>query len=90
MNEFEMEVLSRLGKIEVMATTSAANTDALKDRLFDGPSSVIGNIQTDISEIKEERKTESKWDRIHKILHYSITPVLLALHEVARKMGMPV
>jgi hypothetical protein len=89
-NDFELAVLKELGEIKSVGTATAATLTALNERLFTDGSGVIPALHLNIQEIKDERKSDAKWDRLHNILHYSITPVLFALHEIARKMGMPI
>lgn len=89
-SDFELAVMSELSEIKSLATSAASATQALNERLFNHGSGVVSTLQSDIQEIKDERKSEAKWDRVHNILHYSITPLLIALHELARKMGAPI
>jgi hypothetical protein len=90
MTEFESLVVSKLSEIENATATNAATLTALNERLFDGPSSVITNLQADIDEIKEARKTDARWERLHNVLHYSTGPLLIMAHEVMRKMGIAI
>ncbi len=96
--EFELAVMKELSEIKTMAATAAAaatnanNTavaasTALHERLFNSGSGVITTIQSDIQEIKDDRETEAKWNRLHNVLHYSIAPLLITIHELARKLG---
>lgn len=88
--DFEIAVMNELSEIKSLATSAASASTALNERLFNHGSGVVPTLQADIQEIKDERKSEAKWDRLHNILHYSITPLLFALHEIARKLGMPI
>jgi hypothetical protein len=62
----------------------------MTDRLFHPQSGVIATIQSDITEIKDERKTDERWERIHNILHYSMTPIVVAAHTIARHLGVDI
>ena len=88
--DFELAVLHELGEIKAVAASSAATLTALNERLFTEGSGVIPTIQAHIQEIKDDRVREARWDRVHNIAHYSITPVLVVLHEIARKLGVSV
>ena len=100
-NEFELAVMAELSEIKSLATKAAsqaeatnesaiAATTALTDRIFAHPSGVVSTLQANIQEIKDERKSDAKWDRIHNILHYSLTPLVVVIHEIARKLGVSV
>jgi hypothetical protein len=86
--DFELAVMKELGDIKSVATAAASASEALTARLFDGDSSVISNLQTDIKEIKAERIRDEKWDRLHNILHYSLTPLVVTAHSIARHFGI--
>ena len=88
--DFELAVLKELSDIKSIATTAASNTEALSARLFDGESSVVSNLQNDIKEIKDDRKSDQKWERVHNIAHYSLAPLLVAIHALARHLGMEI
>jgi hypothetical protein len=101
MNDFELEVMATLADIKGAATAAAANaqaakeaalmsTQAMNDRLFHPQSGVIATIQADITEIKEERKTDQRWEKVHNVLHYSLTPLVVAAHVIARHLGMDI
>ncbi len=90
MTEFESLIVSKLSQIESDTAASKASLAAMNERLFDGPSSVISTLQGDIIEIKDDRKRDEKWERIHNILHYSLTPIAVALHSIARHLGVNV
>jgi hypothetical protein len=84
------DIKTELSEIKVAAATAVQVATSLDTRLFNSGSGVIANLQSDIQEIKDDKKTEERWNRIHNILHYSITPLLVALHEVVRKFGVPI
>ena len=88
MSQFEISVMEQLSEIKTIASTAAANTEALNTRLFNGGAGVISGLQADIQEIKDERKEEAKMNRIHNWIHYSLAPVLVGLHAVARHFGI--
>jgi ATP-dependent Clp protease adapter protein ClpS len=88
--EFELQVLSTLSDIKAMASATQQKVVSLDDRLFNAGSGVVTVLQADIAEVKAEKTSDAKWDKIHNILHYSIPPVLVALHELARKMGISI
>lgn len=101
MTEFEAVVMDKLGKIESLATAaklaaesaheaSMTATQAMSDRLFHEKSGVITTLQGDIQEIKEEKKTDDRWERIHNIAHYSLTPLVVFAHGVARHFGLDI
>jgi predicted membrane-bound spermidine synthase len=93
--------MAELSEIKAMAATAAsaavaannaavASSTALTERLFHADSGVIHTIQSDIQEIKDDRKDDKKWDRIHNIIHYSTGPILIAIHQMARKLGITI
>lgn len=100
-SEFELRVLEELSEIKVIAT-SAANAaraaddsavsavSALNERLFNHGSGVIATLQGDIQEIKDGRRSDARWDKVHNVAHYSLTPILLSLHAIARHFGVDV
>ena len=88
--DFELQVLSELSEIKVAAATAVQGATSLDTRLFNSGSGVIANLQSDIQEIKDDRKTDAKWDRVHNIAHYSLGPLLVFLHEIARKLGVAI
>jgi hypothetical protein len=90
MTEFETLVINELSDIKSVGTATAQQVTSLENRLFDGPSSVISNLQADIAEIKAARESQAKWDRVHNILHYTIGPALITIQAIARKYGAPV
>jgi beta-lactamase class D len=98
-SDFEISVMNELADIKSLATqanasalaakeASIASTHAMSERLFDPQSGVICTLQSGIQEIKDDRIREARWEKIHNIAHYSLGPILIALHEIARKMGM--
>ena len=89
-SDFELAVLKELNDIKSIATAAATTTEALKERLFDGESSVVSNLQSDIKEIKDDRKIDQKWERIHNVAHYSLTPIVVGFHAVLRHFGVNV
>ena len=88
MTEFESAVMNELSAIKSTSASNAATLVALNERLFDGPSSVITTVQGDIQEIKDDRKTDARWERFHNVLHYSLTPVVVGIHSIARHLGI--
>lgn len=88
--EFELQVLSELSEIKSVGAATTAKVDALDTRLFNGGTGVIHNLQQDIQEIIDERQEEQRWNRLHNILHYSIAPILVFAHALARKLGVNV
>jgi len=88
MSQFEISVMEQLSEIKTIASTAEANTEALNTRLFNGGAGVISGLQADIQEIKDERKEDKRWDRVHNIAHYSLAPILVGLHAVARHFGI--
>ncbi len=101
MTEFEILVTQELSEIKSLATKAAsaaeaandaavAATSAMSDRLFHPQSGVIATLQNDIVEIKDDRKSDEKWTRIHNLAHYSLTPIVVGLHSIARHFGINV
>jgi len=90
MTDFELRVLTELAAIKVSAATAVQVATSLDTRLFNSGSGVITTLQADIKEIKDDKKTEDRWNRIHNIAHYSLTPLLVVLHEIARKLGVSI
>ena len=88
--EIEALILKELGDIKSTMSATEATVNTLKERLFDGPSSVITTLQSNISEIKKARETDQKWDRIHNIAHYGLTPLVVAIHAIARHFGIEI
>ena len=86
----ELLILQELSDIKAVGMKTAQQVTSLDERLFSGPSSVIRDLKADIAEIKNERVSQAKWDRVHNILHYGIGPVLITIQTIARKMGAPV
>ena len=100
-SDFEISVMQELSEIKSLATKAAAAADAantaavtatqtMSDRLFHPQSGVITTLQDDIQEIKDDRKTEARWEKIHNVLHYSLTPLVVVIHSVARHFGMEI
>lgn len=100
-SDFEISVMNELSAIKSMATKAAsaaeaandsavAATTAMNERLFHPQSGVITTIQGEIKEIKEVRKSDERWERLHNTLHYSLTPLVVFAHAVARHFGMDV
>lgn len=98
-SEFEISVMQELSDIKSLATKAAsaaeaaqdaatAATTAMSDRLFHPASGVIATLQADIQEIKDDRKSEARWERIHNIAHYSLTPIVVAGHSILRHFGI--
>ena len=90
MTDFELQVMSELSTIKSLASTAVSSTDALNERLFNHGSGVVSTLQADILEIKNDRIRDEKWERIHNVLHYSMGPTLIALHQIARKLGITI
>jgi hypothetical protein len=88
--DFELQVLEKLAKIESVGATTAQQVTGLETRLFNGGSGVIHTLQQDIQEIKDDRKSDQRWERLHNVLHYSITPFLVTAHSIARHFGINV
>ncbi len=99
--DFELQVMAELSEIKSLATAAAAAataantaavaaTTAMSDRLFHPQSGVISNLQGDIAEIKDDRKTDQRWERIHNVAHYSLTPLVVGFHAVLRHFGVNV
>ena len=90
MTDFETLVIKELGDIRAIGTATAQRVESLENRLFDGNSSVVSTLQADIQEIKDDRKSDARWSRIHNVAHYSLTPIVVALHAIARHFGIEV
>ena len=86
--EFEIAVLQELSDIKSLGAKTAQQVTSLDERLFSGPSSVISKLQSDIMEIKSERKSDARWEKIHNTLHYSLTPFVVGAHAVIRHFGI--
>jgi hypothetical protein len=100
-SDFELAVMKELGDIKSLATEAAsaakaANdaavtaTQAMSDRLFHEKSGVITIIQNDISKMEAEKIRDDKWERIHNVLHYSMSPALVFIHGIARHFGIDI
>ena len=100
-SDFEISVMQELSEIKSVAATAAQaaiaakeaalmSTQAMNDRLFHPQSGVIATIQADITEMKEERKVDAKWERVHNLAHYSLTPIVVVAHAVARQLGIDI
>lgn len=90
MTDFETLVIKELGDIRAIGTATAQRVESLENRLFDGNSSVVSTLQADIQEIKDDRKSDARWSRIHNVAHYSLTPIVVALHAIARHFGIEI
>jgi hypothetical protein len=88
--DFETLVIKELGDIRAIGTATAQRVESLENRLFDGNSSVVSTLQADIQEIKDDRKSDARWSRIHNVAHYSLTPIVVALHAIARHFGIEI
>jgi len=99
--EFEIAVMNELSAIKSLATKAAAAAEsannsavaastAMSDRLFHPQSGVIVTLQSDIKEIKDARVREEKWEKIHNVLHYSLTPLVVAFHAIAKHFGLDI
>jgi hypothetical protein len=87
-NEFELQVLAELSAIKSTGATTAQRIASLDERLFNNGSGVITTIQADIVELKNDRKSDAKWERFHNWSHYSMGPLLITLHTILRKYGI--
>ena len=83
-------MMEKLSRIEQDTTRTSASLEALNTRLFDGGASVVTTLQNNIQEIKDERKSDARWERIHNIAHYSLGPMIVAFHSIARHFGLDV
>jgi hypothetical protein len=101
MTDFETAIMTELSEIKSAATAANASaqaakeaalmsTQAMNDRLFHPQSGVIATLQSDIQEIKDDRIRDEKWERVHNIAHYSLTPIVVAVHAVARHLGIDI
>lgn len=99
--EFELAVMQELSDIKSLATKAAAAAEAansasvaastaMAERLFHPKSGVIVALQSDIDEIKDDRLREEKWEKIHNVLHYSLTPIIVAAHAIAKHFGVDI
>jgi hypothetical protein len=88
MTEFETAVMQELSEIKSVSAATAQQVVSLESRLFNGGSGVVQTIQSDIQEIKADRKTDERWERLHNILHYSLTPLVVTIHSIARHFGV--
>jgi hypothetical protein len=88
MTEFETAVMQELSEIKSVSAATAQQVVSLESRLFNGGSGVVQTIQSDIQEIKSDRKTDEKWERLHNVLHYSLTPLVVTIHSIARHFGV--
>lgn len=82
--------MAELSEIKSLATKAVTLTESLDERLFNRGSGVVTVLQADIQEIKDDRLREERWTRVHNILHYSLGPILVGLHEVLRKFGIAI
>lgn len=90
MNDFEISVMAELSEIKSLATKAVTLSTSLDDRLFNHGSGVVPVLQADIKEIKEDRIRDERWERLHNLAHYSTGPLLIALHQFARKIGITI
>ncbi len=90
MTDFEAAVMRELSEIKTIATKAAVSTEALNERLFNHGSGVVTTLQADIDEVKQDRLRDEKWERLHNIAHYSLTPMVVAFHTIARHFGIDV
>ena len=89
-SDFELQVLAELSEIKSMSASTAQQVTGLETRLFNGGSGVVTTLQADIAEIKDDRKTDAKWERLHNIAHYSLTPIVVLAHAAARHLGIDI
>lgn len=87
-SEFELQVLAELSEIKSVGSATAQQVTSLETRLFNGGSGVVQTLQADIQEIKDDRKHDERWERLHNILHYSLTPLVVTIHSFARHFGI--
>lgn len=101
--DFELIVLKELGEIKGMGAATAARLDefisnaeienkqCFQDRAqLNEKIGGLAGMQSDIAEIKADRKDDKKWERIHNVAHYSLTPILVLAHGIARHFGIDV
>jgi hypothetical protein len=97
-SDFELQVMAELSTIKSLATkavaaseaaqsSAEAATAALTERLFNHGSGVIATLQADIQEMKAEKIRDDRWEKVHNILHYSLTPIVVAAHAIAKHFG---
>lgn len=89
-SDFELQVLAELSAIKSVGAATSAQVESLQERLFNGGSGVITTLQSDIQEIKDDRQQESRWEKIHNIAHYAMTPLIVGAHAVARHFGIEI
>ena len=88
MTEFETAVMQELSEIKSVSAATAQQVVSLESRLFNGGSGVVQTIQSDIQEIKADRKSDERWTRFHNLAHYTLTPLVVTLHSIARHFGV--
>jgi hypothetical protein len=87
-SEFELQVLAELADIKSVGAATAQQVTSLETRLFNGGSGVVQTLQSDIQEIKDDRKSDERWTRFHNLAHYSLTPLVVTAHSIARHFGI--
>lgn len=101
--DFELIVLKELGEIKSVGAATAARLDEFinsaeieNKQCFQDRASLtekIGGLkalQVAVKEIKADRKDEKKWERIHNVAHYALTPLVVIAHAIARHFGIDV
>ena len=88
MTEFETAVMQELSEIKSVSAATAQQVTSLETRLFNGGSGVVQSLQADIQEIKDDRKSDERWTRFHNLAHYTLTPLVVTLHSIARHFGV--
>lgn len=89
-SDFELQVLAELSDIKASVAATAATGTALTTRLFDGDSSVIAVLQSNITEIKDTAIADRRSNNIKDYIHYSVAPVLVGLHAALRHLGIDI
>ena len=79
----ESTFAAALGRIE-------QKIDGLDTRLFDAATGVIVTTNNNVATLAKRMDDKEKWERIHNTLHYAIAPVIVALHAIARQIGVEI
>ena len=101
--DFELAVLKELGEIKGTAVASAArlddliahivieNKNCLDDRTqLNAKFTTMLGLQSAVAEIKDDMKDDKRWERIHNVAHYSLTPIVVFVHGLLRHFGINV
>ena len=83
-SDFELQVLAELSDIKSSSAATAQQVASLEERLFNGGSGAVHSLQNAIEEMKAEKIRDDRWEHLHNILHYSLAPLLVTAHAVAR------